>query len=88
MTEMDIETSVYNVHLTRLIAREDFIKWKLSYATEVYHFPFSDIINTELCKLLQKHLELLLLLLKSDGDLNVFFVTLPILMLKKQNEMI
>jgi hypothetical protein len=26
-TEMDIETSVYNVHLTRLIAREDFIKW-------------------------------------------------------------
>jgi hypothetical protein len=26
MTEMDIETSVYNVHLTRLIAREDFIK--------------------------------------------------------------
>jgi len=25
MTEMDIETSVYNVHLTRLIAREDFI---------------------------------------------------------------
>jgi hypothetical protein len=27
MTEMDIETSVYNVHLTRLIAREDFIKF-------------------------------------------------------------
>jgi len=26
MTEMDIETSVYNVYLTRLIAREDFIK--------------------------------------------------------------
>jgi uncharacterized membrane protein len=26
MTEMDIETSVYNVHLMRLIAREDFIK--------------------------------------------------------------
>jgi len=26
MTEMDIETSVYYVHLTRLIAREDFIK--------------------------------------------------------------
>jgi hypothetical protein len=24
-TEMDIETSVYYVHLTRLIAREDFI---------------------------------------------------------------
>jgi len=27
MTEMDIETSVYYVHLTRLIAREDFIMW-------------------------------------------------------------
>jgi hypothetical protein len=27
MTEMDIETSVYNVHLTRLIAREDFINF-------------------------------------------------------------
>jgi hypothetical protein len=26
MTEMDIETSVYYVHLTQLIAREDFIK--------------------------------------------------------------
>jgi hypothetical protein len=26
MIEMDIETSVYYVHLTRLIAREDFIK--------------------------------------------------------------
>jgi len=26
MTEMDIETSVYYVHLTRLIAREDLIK--------------------------------------------------------------
>jgi hypothetical protein len=26
MTEMDIETSVYYVHLTWLIAREDFIK--------------------------------------------------------------
>jgi hypothetical protein len=26
MTEMDIETSGYYVHLTRLIAREDFIK--------------------------------------------------------------
>jgi hypothetical protein len=26
MTEMDIETSVYHVHLKRLIAREDYIK--------------------------------------------------------------
>jgi hypothetical protein len=31
MTEMDIETSVYNVHLTRLIAREDFIKCVIPY---------------------------------------------------------
>jgi hypothetical protein len=31
MTEMDIETSVYNVHLTRLIAREDFIKNRLDW---------------------------------------------------------
>jgi hypothetical protein len=30
MTEMDIETSVYYVHLTRLIAREDFIKFMCS----------------------------------------------------------
>jgi len=30
MTEMDIETSVYYVHLTRLIAREDFIKFTSS----------------------------------------------------------
>jgi hypothetical protein len=34
MTEMDIETSVYNVHLTRLIAREDFIKIKPLRRTE------------------------------------------------------
>jgi hypothetical protein len=27
MTEMDIGTSVYYVHLTRLIAREDYIKF-------------------------------------------------------------
>jgi hypothetical protein len=31
MTEMDIETSVYNVHLTWLIAREDFIKFMETY---------------------------------------------------------
>jgi hypothetical protein len=27
MTEMEIETSVYYVHITRLIAREDYIKF-------------------------------------------------------------
>jgi hypothetical protein len=33
MTEMDIETSVYYVHLTRLIARKDFIKYRFRYLT-------------------------------------------------------
>jgi hypothetical protein len=36
MTEMDIETSVYNVHLTRLIAREDFIKFTHRESTKAY----------------------------------------------------
>jgi hypothetical protein len=36
MTEMDIETSVYNVHLTRLIAREDFIKFTRRESTKTY----------------------------------------------------
>jgi hypothetical protein len=36
MTEMDIETSVYYVHLTRLIAREDFIKFTRREGTKTY----------------------------------------------------
>jgi hypothetical protein len=36
MTEMDIETSVYYVHLTRLIAREDFIKFTRHESTKTY----------------------------------------------------
>jgi len=36
MTEMDIKTSVYNVHLTRLIAREDFIKSTRRKSTKTY----------------------------------------------------
>jgi hypothetical protein len=36
MTEMDIETSVYYVHLTRLIAREDFIKFIRRESTKTY----------------------------------------------------
>jgi hypothetical protein len=36
MTEMDIETSVYNVHLTWLIAREDFIKFTRRESTKTY----------------------------------------------------
>jgi hypothetical protein len=38
MTEMDIETSVYYVHLTRLIAREDFIKFTRRESTKTYKF--------------------------------------------------
>jgi hypothetical protein len=35
ITEMDIETSVYYVHLTRLIAREDYIKHpRIEFVTE------------------------------------------------------
>jgi hypothetical protein len=36
MTEMDIETSVYYVLLTRLIAREDFIKFTRRESTKTY----------------------------------------------------
>jgi hypothetical protein len=36
MTEMDIETSVYYVHLTRLIAREDFIKFTRRESAKTY----------------------------------------------------
>jgi hypothetical protein len=36
MTEMDIETSVYYVHLTLLIAREDFIKFTRRESTKTY----------------------------------------------------
>jgi len=36
MTEMDIETSVYYVHLTRLIAREDYIKFTRRVSTMTY----------------------------------------------------
>jgi hypothetical protein len=41
MTEMDIETSVYNVHLTRLIAREDFIKFTRRESTKTYFVSVS-----------------------------------------------
>jgi hypothetical protein len=33
---MDIKTSVYYVHLTRLIAREDFIKFTRRESTRTY----------------------------------------------------
>jgi hypothetical protein len=36
MTEMDIETSVYYVHLTRLIAREHYIKFTRRESTKTY----------------------------------------------------
>jgi hypothetical protein len=44
MTEMDIETSVYNVHLTRLIAREDFIKFTRRESTKT-HIRGADFIR-------------------------------------------
>jgi hypothetical protein len=40
MTEMDIETSVQYVHLTRLIAREDFIKFTRRESTKTYTEAF------------------------------------------------
>jgi hypothetical protein len=44
MTEMDIETSVYNVHLTRLIAQEDFIKLKVHYCVhKSLPFPYPEL---------------------------------------------
>jgi hypothetical protein len=36
MTEMVIETSVQYVHLTRLIAREDYIKFTRRESTKTY----------------------------------------------------
>jgi hypothetical protein len=36
MTEMDIEMSVYYIHLTWLIAREDFIKFTHHESTKTY----------------------------------------------------
>jgi len=41
MTEMDIETSVYYVHLTRLIAWEDFIKFTRCESTKTYMMHLS-----------------------------------------------
>jgi hypothetical protein len=36
MTEMDIETSVYYIHLMRPIAGEDFIKFTRRESTKIY----------------------------------------------------
>jgi hypothetical protein len=36
ITEMDIETSVHYVHLTRLMAREDYIKFIRRESTKTY----------------------------------------------------
>jgi hypothetical protein len=52
MTEMDIETSVYYVHLTRLIAREDFIKFTRRESTKTFlHICayFSLLLATKQC---------------------------------------
>jgi hypothetical protein len=45
MTEMDIETSVYYVHLTRLIAREDFINFTRRENTMTYITPDNYFLN-------------------------------------------
>jgi len=45
MTEMDIETSVYYVHLTRLIAREDYIKFTRRESTKTYMHRLTVIRN-------------------------------------------
>jgi len=50
MTEMDIETSVYYVHLTRLIAREDYIKFTRRESTKTYIFvSVSQLTTRGLC---------------------------------------
>jgi len=36
MTKIDIETSVYYIHLTRLIAREDYLKFTRRESTKTY----------------------------------------------------
>jgi hypothetical protein len=41
MTEMDIETSAYYVHLTRLIVREDIIKFTHRESTKTYNYWFA-----------------------------------------------
>jgi hypothetical protein len=53
MTEMDIETSVYNVHLTRLIAREDFIKFtrRESTKTHILNCSSKENLSTDDCSL-------------------------------------
>jgi hypothetical protein len=51
MTEMDIETSVYYVNLTGLIAREDFIKFTRREITKTYKewvVHITQIISTTL----------------------------------------
>jgi hypothetical protein len=47
MTEMDIETSIYYVHLTQLIAREDFIKiFVVDLKSFIHHlFPWVMLIS-------------------------------------------
>jgi 3-dehydroquinate dehydratase len=54
--EMDIETSVYNVHLTRLIAREDFIK--LSLLSSVFLAVASLCLKDYVCDKLSGFLDL------------------------------
>jgi hypothetical protein len=52
MTEMDIETSVYYVHLTRLIAREDFIKFTRRESTKTCNILFMLLHSIQYCNFL------------------------------------
>jgi hypothetical protein len=71
MTEMDIETSVYYVHLTRLIAQEDFIKFSTSVYYHLFRYdPVRKLLDT------LSYLHLLLLppppaISRSRSDCNV-----------------
>jgi hypothetical protein len=47
LTEMDIETSVYYVHLTRLIAREDFIKFTRRESTKTYNVTIVTMLRKQ-----------------------------------------
>jgi hypothetical protein len=48
MTEMDIETSVYYVHLTRLIAQEDFIKFTRRESTKTYIISGASVFTVKM----------------------------------------
>jgi hypothetical protein len=52
MTEMDIKTSVYYIHLTQLIAREDFIKFTRHESTKTYTVEISSLQYLNRCNII------------------------------------